>query len=102
MLRKAFGGGFITMNSKDLGADLALAWSGAQIGVMGAQSAIKILHRRELAAARAPHAVANRLAEEYAARHISTERALRDGVVDAVIAPGETRARLIAALDDVG
>ncbi len=102
VLRKAFGGGFITMNSKDLGADVALAWGGAEIGVMGAQSAIKILHRRELAAARSPQAVATRLAEEYAARHISTERALRDGVVDAVIAPHETRSRLIAALDDAG
>ncbi len=100
VVRKAFGGGFITMNSKDLGADLSLAWEGAQIGVMGAPAAVKILHRRELAEARSPQAAARRLAEEYAARHISTERALRDGVLDAVIAPGETRARLIAALDD--
>ncbi len=100
VLRKAFGGGFITMNSKDLGADLSLAWDGAEIGVMGAPAAVKILHRRELAAARSPQAVAHRLAEEYAARHISTDRALRDGVLDAVITPRETRARLIAALDD--
>jgi acetyl-CoA carboxylase carboxyltransferase component len=101
VLRKAFGGGFITMNSKDLGADLALAWTGAEIGVMGAPAAVKILHRRELASARSPEAVAGSLAEQYAARHITAERAVRDGVIDAVISPRETRSRLVGALDDV-
>ncbi len=98
VLRKAYGGGFITMNSKDLGADLSLAWSGAQIGVMGARAAVQIVHRRELAAAPSPAAAVDRLAEEYAARHISAERALRDGAIDAVIPPRETRARLAVAL----
>ena len=98
IVRKAFGGAFITMNSKDLGADLALAWRGAQIGVMGARAAVQIVHRRELAAAAAPHAAADRLAEEYAERHISAERALQVAAIDGVISPGETRPRLAAAL----
>ena len=54
ILRKAFGGAFITMNSKDLGADYVFAWPQAEIGVMGAKPAVGIIHRRELAAARTP------------------------------------------------
>ena len=54
ILRKAFGGAFITMNSKDLGADYVFAWPQAEIGVMGAKPAVGIIHRRELAAADDP------------------------------------------------
>jgi len=99
VLRKAYGGGYITMNSKDLGASLALAWSGAEIGVMGAPAAVKLLHRRELAAAGASSALLDRLVEDYASRHITAWRALDDGVIDGVIEPPETRARLAAALE---
>ncbi len=99
VLRKAYGGGYITMNSKDLGASLALAWSGAEIGVMGAPAAVKLLHRRELAAAGSPQALAERLAEDYVARHITARRALEDGVLDGVIEPPETRARIAEALE---
>ena len=56
VLRKAYGGAFITMNSKDLGADLVFAWPGAEIGIMGAEPAVGIIHRRELAAAADPGA----------------------------------------------
>ena len=56
ILRKAFGGAFITMNSKDLGADYVFAWPQAEIGVMGAKPAVGIIHRRELAAAEDPEA----------------------------------------------
>ena len=68
VLRKAYGGGFITMNSKDLGADLALAWPDAQIGIMGPKQAVGIVHRREIAAADDPERERDRLADEYAAR----------------------------------
>ena len=54
VLRKAFGGAYITMNSKDLGADYVFAWPQAEIGVMAAASAVGLIHRRELAAAPAP------------------------------------------------
>ncbi|MGH2944378.1 MAG: acyl-CoA carboxylase subunit beta, partial [Solirubrobacteraceae bacterium] len=54
VLRKAFGGAYITMNSKDLGADLYLAWSRAELGIMGAEQAVGVVHRRALAAAEDP------------------------------------------------
>ena len=66
ILRKAFGGAFITMNSKDLGADYVFAWPDAEIGVMGAKPAVGIIHRRELAAADDPEAERERLARQYA------------------------------------
>ena len=64
ILRKAFGGAYITMNSKDLGADYVFAWPDAQIGVMAASSAVGIIHRRELAAAEDPAAAREELAAE--------------------------------------
>jgi acetyl-CoA carboxylase carboxyltransferase component len=94
VLRKAFGGAFITMNSKDLGADYVFAWPQAEIGVMGAKPAVKIVHRRELAAAEDPEAVGQRLAHEYAQTHLRPEVAASEGYVDELIAPAQTRARL--------
>jgi acetyl-CoA carboxylase carboxyltransferase component len=98
ILRKAFGGAYITMNSKDLGADLVLAWSRAELGIMGAQQAVGIVHRRQLAAADDPEQERVRLADAYAARHLNAAAAARGGHVDAVIRPPETRERLIWAL----
>ena len=71
VLRKAYGGGYITMNSKDLGADLALAWPDAEIGIMGPAQAVGIVHKRELAGRRDPEAERERLAAEYAQEHVS-------------------------------
>src|SRR3954454_13041096 len=56
VLRKAYGGAYITMNSRDLGADATFAWEGAEIGVMGSQAAVSILHRRRLETADDPAA----------------------------------------------
>jgi acetyl-CoA carboxylase carboxyltransferase component len=98
VLRKAYGGGFITMNSKDLGADLALAWPDAEIGVMGPKQAVGIIHRRELRDARDPDAERDRLADAYAAGHVSAAVAAREGFVDELIDPDETRERIEAAL----
>jgi len=99
VLRHAYGGGFITMNSKELGADFAFAWPRATIGIMGAKQAVGITHRREIAAAEDPQATLERLAERYAAEHQGARAAARDGVIDELIAPSETRERLIAARD---
>ena len=99
VIRQAYGGGFITMNCKELGADFAFAWPRARIGIMGATQAIGITHRREIAAAGDPRATLERLAEQYAAEHQGAQAAARDGVVDELVAPSETRSRLIAALD---
>jgi acetyl-CoA carboxylase carboxyltransferase component len=86
VLRKAYGGAYITMNSKDLGAHLAFAWPGAELGVMAARQAVRIIHRRE------PDL--DRLAERYASEHLGAYVAARKGFVDEVIEPAETRDRL--------
>jgi acetyl-CoA carboxylase carboxyltransferase component len=98
ILRKAFGGAFITMNSKDLGADYVFAWPQAEIGVMGAKPAVGIIHRRELAAASDPDAARERLAAEYAQAQLRPQVAAQSGYVDELIAPSQTRSRLIWAL----
>ena len=97
ILRKAFGGAFITMNSKDLGADFVFAWPQAQIGVMGARPAVGIIHRRELAAAEDPIAARDRLADQYAHAQLRPEIAASTGYVDELITPAQTRSRLLSA-----
>ncbi len=98
VLRKAYGGAFIAMNSRDLGADLVFAWPQAEIGVMGAQPATGIIHRRELAAAEDPVARQEALSTAYAEEHLGAEVAAAGGFVDEVIEPCETRARVAGAL----
>jgi acetyl-CoA carboxylase carboxyltransferase component len=99
VLRKAFGGAFIAMNSKDLGADFVFAWPQAQLGVMGSEQAVGITHRREIAAADDPVRARDALAIQYAGEHLTARSASGDGFVDDVIAPSATRARVAAALN---
>jgi acetyl-CoA carboxylase carboxyltransferase component len=101
IMRKAFGGAFITMNSKDLGADYVFAWPGAQIGVMGAKPAVGVIHRRELAAAADPEAERERLAALYAEAQLVPQVAAATGYVDELIAPSDTRARLAWAFNSL-
>ena len=98
VLRKAYGGAYICMNSKDLGADLALAWPDAEIGIMAPRQAVGVVHRRALAAADDPEAERDRLAAEYASEHLSAAVAAQQGFVDEIVLPAETRPRLAAAL----
>ncbi len=98
VLRKAFGGAFIAMNSRGLGADLVFAWPGAEIGVMGAHPATGIVHRRELAAAPDPDARQEALSAAYAEEHLGAGVAAAGGFVDEVIEPRETRSRVTGAL----
>lgn len=98
VLRKAYGGALIAMNSRDLGADYVFAWPQAQLGVMGAKQAVGIVSRREIAAADDPIAHRDVLAEAYAGEHLSAERSAAEGHIDEVIHPSETRQRLIGAL----
>jgi acetyl-CoA carboxylase carboxyltransferase component len=102
VLRKAYGGGYITMNSHGLGADLVLAWPGAQIGVVGAEQAVGILERREIAAAADPVAERARRAAAYGEQHLTATIAAESGFVDEIVAPGQTRARLRWALKTIG
>jgi propionyl-CoA carboxylase beta chain len=96
--RKAYGGAYDVMGSKHLGGDVNLAWPTAQIAVMGAQGAVSILYRRELADAPDAGALRARRVAEYedtlANPYIAAER----GYVDAVIRPAETRAQVTSAL----
>jgi acetyl-CoA carboxylase carboxyltransferase component len=98
IVRKAFGGAFITMNSKDLGADATFAWPRAEIGIMSPRSAVEIIHRRRLLETAFPEREAASLAHQYARRHVSAQTALGLGVIDAVIDPRDTRSRVAAAL----
>lgn len=102
VVRKGFGGAFITMNSKALGADLVLAWPTAEIGIMASSQAVGIKHGRELAEASDPAELRERLADAYAAEHTTVEVAAADGVVDELIDPAETRDRLTSALATFG
>jgi acetyl-CoA carboxylase carboxyltransferase component len=102
VLRQAYGGGYITMNSKDLGADFAFAWPRAVIGIMGSKQAVGIISRREIAAAADPETKLAELAEAYAEEHQGALAAAREGVIDEVISPDETRQRLAAALAVLG
>jgi methylmalonyl-CoA decarboxylase subunit alpha len=98
VLRKAYGGAYICMNSKDLGADLSLAWPDAEIGIMGPKQAVGVVHRRALAEADDPEAERDRLAAEYADEHVSAAVAASQGFVDELVEPRDTRRRLASAL----
>jgi acetyl-CoA carboxylase carboxyltransferase component len=102
VLRKAYGGGFITMNSRKLGADLVFAWPSAEIGVLGARQAVGIVHGRAIEAAADPERERERLAGQYADQQLTAEVAAGAGDVDEVIEPGETRNRLIWAFSTLG
>ncbi len=96
--RKAYGGAYDVMGSKHLGADINLAWPTAQIAVMGAEGAVNILYRKELAAAEDPAAKRAALIADYNDTLANPYLAAERGYVDQVIHPHETRARVIKAL----
>jgi acetyl-CoA carboxylase carboxyltransferase component len=98
VLRKSFGGAHIAMNSRALGAHLVLAWPESELGVMGGQQAVGVVHRRELAAAGDPAALRSSLAQAYADEHLGARVAAAEGAVDEVIDPSHTRSRLVSAL----
>ena len=99
ILRKAYGGAYIVMSSRHLGGDVNLAWSNAEIAVMGPESAVNIIYRKEMATADDPttrHAeLTRRYREELATPFVAAAR----GYLDDIIEPAESRTRLIAALE---
>jgi acetyl-CoA/propionyl-CoA carboxylase carboxyl transferase subunit len=101
--RKAYGGAFIAMNSRSLGATSVLAWPSAEIGVMSPSAAVGLLHRRRLAAVEDKNrpALANQLAADYARTSGGLHRAIELGIIDAVISPSETRREIAKALANV-
>ena len=100
--RKAYGGAYVVMNSKSIGADLAFAWPSAELAVMGPQGAVEIVYRRELAEAADPVARRAELVEEYTERYANPYIAAERGYVDDVIDPSETRRVLVRSLRHAG
>jgi len=96
--RKAYGGAYDVMGSKHLGADINLAWPSAQIAVMGAQGAVNVLYRKELAEAKDPEAERTKLLQEYDDKFANPYIAAERGYIDRVIVPSETRVMVIRAL----
>ncbi|MDD3796079.1 MAG: acyl-CoA carboxylase subunit beta [Lachnospiraceae bacterium] len=99
IMRKAYGGAYIAMNSKTMGADLVYAWPIAEIAVMGAEGAVGILYKKQLAGSSQPKQEMERLRAEYEASFLNPDIAEKKGFVDEVILPGETRGRLIRAFE---
>ncbi len=97
--RKDYGGAYIAMSSKHLGADMAFAWPAAEIAVMGAAGACNIIHRKEINSADDPAEKRKEKIEEYQELFSNPYQAASRGYVDAVIRPRETRIRLIDALE---
>jgi acetyl-CoA carboxylase carboxyltransferase component len=96
--RKAYGGAYVVMNSKSIGADLAFAWPSAELAVMGPQGAVEIVFRKELSAAEDPIAKRAELVDEYTEKFCNPYVAAERGFVDDVIDPAETRIKLVAGL----
>lgn len=99
ILRKAYGGAYIAMNSKHLGADMAFAWPTAEIAVMGPDGAANIIFKQEMASAADPAGVRNKRIEEYRERFSNPYVAASLGYVDDVIEPSTTRIRLLNAFE---
>ena len=96
--RKAYGGAYIAMCPRHLGADMVLAWPSAEIAVMGAEGAANIIYRKDIEAARNPDVLRSKLIGEYEDLLFNPYVAANRGYVDAVIKPEETRIRLVEAL----
>lgn len=94
ILRKAFGGAYIAMNSKGMGADVVFAWPIAQIAVMGAEGAVDILYRKKIAEAPNPTSTRQDLVREYEEHFMTPYIAAERGFIDEVILPEETRKKL--------
>jgi acetyl-CoA carboxylase carboxyltransferase component len=99
ILRKAYGGAYIVMDSRSIGADLAYAWPINEIAVMGAEGAANVIHRRQIAAAADPDQLRTTLVAEYRQQLMHPYYAAERGLVDDVIDPSETRAVICAGLD---
>lgn len=99
ILRKAYGGGYIAMNSRHLRADFVFAWPMAEIAVMGPEGAANIIFRKEIMEAENPEAMRKQKVAEYKEKFANPYVAAAKGYIDSVITPGDTRKFIIHALD---
>jgi acetyl-CoA carboxylase carboxyltransferase component len=97
--RKAYGGAYVVMNSKSIGADLAFAWPSAELAVMGPQGAVEILYKRELQSSADPAKRRAELVDDYVDRFANPYVAAERGFVDDVIDPAETRRKVVAGFE---
>ena len=97
--RKAYGGAYIAMNSKNLGADMVMAWPTAEIAVMGPEGAANIIFKNEIKESADPIAARAEKIQEYRNKFASPYEAAKRGYIDDVIEPDSTRPRIIAALE---
>jgi propionyl-CoA carboxylase beta chain len=97
--RKAYGGAYVVMNSKHIRADISFAWPSAEIAVMGAEGAVNIIHRKEIAAAGDADEKRTELIADYVERFSNPYIAAERGYIDAVIQPADTRRKLLQSLE---
>jgi acetyl-CoA carboxylase carboxyltransferase component len=98
IIRKAYGGGYIAMCSRHLGADFVFAWPTAEIAVMGPEGAANIIFKAEIAAAENPDEFRKEKVQEYTQKFANPYRAAANGYIDAVINPSETRDYIIHSM----
>ncbi len=98
IIRKAYGGAYIVLGSKMMGADITFAWPSAEVAVMGPEGATKILFRKQIDQAENPKAEHDRLVEEYRSKFLNPYISAEAGYIDDIIEPMETRPKIIAAL----
>ncbi len=99
ILRKAYGGAYIAMNSKGLGADCVFAWPIAQIAVMGSEGAVDIIYKKQIAAAQDSVAERNKCIDDYNEWFMNPYIAASHGLIDEIILPEDSRSKIIGALD---
>ncbi len=99
IVRKAYGGAYVAMNSKAIGADLVFAWPSAEIAVMGSEGAASILYEKEIKASADPEKAKRKKTAEYKKQNAGPYKAAAYGMVDDIILPEESRKRLIQAFD---
>jgi len=99
ILRKAYGGGYIAMNSRHLRADFVFAWPTAEIAVMGPQGAANIIFRKEIMEAEDPEAMRKQKVAEYKEKFANPYVAASKGYIDSVINPADTRKFILQSLD---
>ena len=102
VLRKAYGGAYIVMSSKHLRGDYNLAWPTAEIAVMGPKGAVKIIHRQQLEESEDPAGLREQLTADYRSTMANPMTAAREGYLDEIIKPAESRSRIIRALNMLG
>ena len=99
LTRKAYGGAYIVMSSKNLRGDINYAWPTGEVAVMGAEGAVNIIHRSQLRDSDRPEELRGKLVKEYRERLMNPYAAAGQGLIDDVIDPAETRPRIVKALE---